>query len=362
MSAKSSIEWTDSTWTPLRARVKDDASVIAAQKGYGSLIPIALKMAGHIGPHCERVSPECEHCYSETNNGRCLPSNGTGLPFDRRSRDLIESFVDEKILEQPLHWKTPRRVFVCSQTDLFGEWVSDEAIDRVFAVMALTPQHTYQVLTKRADRMLKYFAKPQGFGFTWREGYIQNAVYAINRNKHFALSKWPLPNAWLGVSAGNQQYADERIPLLLQTPAAVRFVSYEPMLSAVDFTNLAFDMSEVTHDLIAWHTAKGRTVSKESYENYPKALPINALTGYSPAAQFPALDWIIAGYESGPKARPAEEQWVRDVKNQCVEAGVAFFYKQAATASGRKIPTPELDGQRWMQFPMADDGSARGRE
>src|SRR6185312_11804724 len=117
-----SIQWTDRTWSPLRVRVKSDAAQIARDKNYGSLIQIAEKMAGHVGPHCERVSHGCDNCYSDTNNGRCLPANGTGLPFDRRSRDLVEPFVDEKILLQPLKWRKPQRIFVENQSDLFGEW------------------------------------------------------------------------------------------------------------------------------------------------------------------------------------------------------------------------------------------------
>jgi protein gp37 len=150
---KSSIEWTDYTWSPIRARVKVDAGEIAATNGFHSLVHIATKMAGHVGPHCEHVSPGCELCYSGTNNHRCLPANGTGLPFDRRSRDLVDVYLDEKILLQPLKWKTPRKCFVENQSDLFGEFVPDELIDRVFAVMALTRHITYQVLTKRAERM-----------------------------------------------------------------------------------------------------------------------------------------------------------------------------------------------------------------
>lgn len=126
MAAKSPIEWTDATWSPLRARVKRDAAAIATAKGFTSLVQIAGKMAGRVGPHCEKVSPECEHCYSETTNRRCLPVNGTGLPFDRRSRELIEPFIDENILAEPIRWKTPRRIFVESQSDLFGEWYTDE--------------------------------------------------------------------------------------------------------------------------------------------------------------------------------------------------------------------------------------------
>src|SRR5208283_1635768 len=129
MATKTDIEWTDSTWSPIRVRVRPDAAAIAQAKGYLSLIQIAEKMAGHVGQHCEHVSPGCEHCYAETNNHRCLPANGTGLPYDRRSRHLIEAFIDEKVLLQPLRWgalrtkspglicERPRRIFVENQSD-----------------------------------------------------------------------------------------------------------------------------------------------------------------------------------------------------------------------------------------------------
>ena len=207
MGSKTGIEWTDSTWSPIRVRVRQDAAQIAREKGYTSLVQIAEKMAGRVGQHCEHVSPGCEHCYAEANNHRCLPSNGTGLPYDRRSRDLVETFVDEKVLLQPLKWKPvyikdekielecakcgmvgstgdfypkgnarcprcnsaghyralfptrPRRIFVENQSDLFGEWVTDEMLDKVFAVMALCPQHIFQVLTKRPARMLEYLTR-----------------------------------------------------------------------------------------------------------------------------------------------------------------------------------------------------------
>jgi protein gp37 len=204
MGAESRIEWTDATWSPIRARVLEGPN------------------AGRVGPHCERISPGCQHCYSETFNGRLLPFNGTGLPFNRQSRDEVEIFIDEKILEQPLHWRRPRKIFVCSQTDLFGEWVSDKAIDRAFDVMALCPEHTFMVLTKRAKRMQRWVSK----------AHPPHPLTAMEPK----YPGWPLLNVWLGVSCENQATADERIPLLLQTPAAVRFVSVEPMLGPVDIS------------------------------------------------------------------------------------------------------------------------------
>jgi protein gp37 len=251
MGQKTGIEWTDATWTPIRARVKADAVQIAEAKGYTSFFrrvdniahPIPIFQPGKVGPHCERVSPGCEHCYSETNNGRCLPNNGTGLPFDRRARELVDIFLDEKILAQPLHWRSPKKVFVCSQTDLFGEWVPDEVIDRVVAVASLCPQHAMQALTKRAQRMCDYF-NCEG---VWHR--VKIAAEQIAREHKikidFQAHRRPefLQNLWLGVSVEDQKRADERIPLLLQTPAAVRWISAEPLLGPIDLTPLTSEMS-----------------------------------------------------------------------------------------------------------------------
>ena len=160
-------------------RVREDAPAIAKAKGYESLVEISTKMAGRIGQHCEHVSSGCVNCYADANNHRCLPGNGTGLPYDRRSRDLVEAFVDERVLLEPLKWRPvkienptggygepifterPRRIFVENQSDLFGEWVTDDMIDRIFALMAVTGGCIFQVLTKRPGRMLTYCAEAQ---------------------------------------------------------------------------------------------------------------------------------------------------------------------------------------------------------
>ena len=302
MGAKTEIAWTDSTWTPIRARVKEGP------------------LAGHVGPHCERVSQGCVNCYSETNNGRCLPANGTGLPFNRQSRDKVDIFVDEKILTHPLHWKAARRIFVCSQTDLFGEWVTDEMIDRVFAVMALCPQHTFQCLTKRPERMRKHVgAMGTRCNSSFDDYDASRRVGARHCAESYPMHKkrWPLPNVWLGVSCEDQKTADERIPLLLQTPAAVRFVSLEPLLGPVD----------LPPDWLAFERCGGGHITRST-----------------------KLDWVILGGESGPGARPMHLDWVRSVRDQCQSAGVAFFFKQAIIG-GKKVSMPVLDGRRHAEVP-----------
>src|SRR5581483_405800 len=170
-------------------------------------------MAGHVGPHCEKVSHGCDNCYACSNNGRCLPSNGTGLPFDRRSRDLVEAFLDEKALQQPLMWKLPKKIFVENQSDLFGEWVTGEMIDRVFAVAEACPWHKVQFLTKRASRMCQYF-----------------------RDLADDTNTPPYLHMWLGFSAEDQATFDERWAYMRRLGAAGWLVwcSYEPALGPVD--------------------------------------------------------------------------------------------------------------------------------
>lgn len=197
MSDKSSIEWTDATWNPVRGT-----------KGRH---------------HCVRISEGCKHCYAATMNHRF---NG---PDYVKGADTPR--LDEEALLQPLNWKRPRRIFVCSMTDLFMDEHTDEMIDQVFAVMADAGHHTFQVLTKRAKRM-QWYLSPENPRYTARK------VFDITKGtagKFDCDIYWPLDNVWVGVSAENQERADERIPDLLATPAAVRFVSAEPLLSAIDF-------------------------------------------------------------------------------------------------------------------------------
>jgi protein gp37 len=295
---KTSIEWTDRTWSPIRVRVKADAPVIAREKGYTSLIPIAERMVGRVGPHCEHVSPGCENCYAGTNNRRCLPSNGTGLPYDRRSRDLVETFVDERIMLEPLKWKDPQRIFVENQSDLFGEWVTWDMINRVFAIAALCPQHTFQILTKRPEVMRQYV---ESIGNAARDGkwFLQGAADEIVDNcAALEDHPWPLPNVHLGVSCEDQAAADKRISLLLQLPAAVRFISAEPLLGPLDLNLLPrpFEFHMSPYGWTNW-------LSKR-------------------------LHWVIAGGESGPGARPCNVDWIHGIVEQCKASGVPVFVKQ----------------------------------
>lgn len=299
MSGSSSIEWTDATWNPVRG--------------------------------CSRVSEGCRNCYAERQAARFSGRVGTlnevpDVPKMGRFAGFAEQtpagprwtgqvkLIPEK-LDWPLRWRgdkqaraegRPSRIFVNSMSDLFHERLSDEEIAAVFGVMAACPQHTFQVLTKRPDRARRWFEWLHNtqtlFGF---DRVRSCAKVAHNKSREATINRdllrlwdgsevppsWPLPNVWLGVSVEDQATADERIPLLLRTPAAVRFVSYEPALGAVEFRR-----------------AFGSQGPRQTY--------------------IEQLDWLIVGGESGPGARPFDLAWARSAVTQCRAAGVACFVKQ----------------------------------
>jgi len=221
------IEWTDETWNPTTG--------------------------------CTKVSEGCDHCYAERITNRF---GGPG------AFDTVVLHPDR--LDKPLHWRKPRMVFVDSMSDLFHDDVPDYFIVNVFLAMAMSPEHTFQVLTKRPGRMASLLAR-------WEGGKFDQLV--------------GLPNVWLGTSVENQKWADVRIPKLLETPAAVRFVSAEPLLGPVDVR--------------AWFPWQTRA--------YEGTIP---------------LDWVIVGGESGPDARPMHPDWARSLRDQCQAAGVPYFFKQ----------------------------------
>jgi protein gp37 len=234
---------------------------------------------------CAKVSAGCKNCYAEKMHARL-----TGMGSAKYKEPFTRVRTWDDALRIPLKWKKPRTVFVNSMSDLFHADVPFEFIDRVFAVMALTPQHTYQILTKRPDRMAEYFGHEQGDLYDV-EDCVTDWVYKMGEPEHRVT--WPLPNVWLGTSVENQQTADERIPHLLNCPAAVRFLSCEPLLGAVELP---------MEHLMKWAVIDGKPFHK--------------------------INWVIAGGESGPKARPMHPEWVRGLRDRCKEAGVAFFFKQ----------------------------------
>jgi protein gp37 len=265
MMATSKIEWTDTTWNPV------------------------------VG--CRKVSPGCTHCYAERMAGRLKAMGRPGYQdaVDDKGRWTGRVSLLYERLFQPLTWRRPRRVFVNSMSDLFHPDVPFEFVDDVFDVMArnclASNRHIFQILTKRPDRMHQYF----------RQG------------KNYYGDHIPLPNVWLGVSVENQEAADERIPLLLQTPAAVRFLSCEPLLGPVDLGRRVIPpgQSWAREVELAWGDTE-------------------------------ELDWVIVGGESGPGARPMHPDWARSIRDQCVAASVPFFFKQHGEWS--KVATPLVYG------------------
>lgn len=273
--------------------------------------------------------------------------------------------ADPERLEDPLRWRRPRMVFVNSMSDLFHADVPDKFIAQVFTVMALAPRHTFQVLTKRPGRMASMLRPRAGGPFdglpvTYSDFSDLVARSALHHCKTTGLKpdwpeapdgsglpylEWPLPNVWLGTSVETQKWADVRMPKLLETPAAVRFLSCEPLLGPIDLYGSAVAPLQ-------------------------RIVPSDADEGTGP------IDWIIVGGESGPGARPMHPDWARSLRDQCVAAGVPFFFKQwgawvpggpgtglwnLATGEqildvpmrhvGKKAAGRELDGRTWEEFP-----------
>jgi len=317
VSAKTSIEWTRNadgtagkTWNPVRG--------------------------------CSIVSPGCHHCYAMKQAHRF---SGAGKAYEGLTKQTkagpqwtgVVRTVESALLE-PLSWRKPARVFVNSMSDLFHEDVPDAFIDRVFAVMALAPRHTFQILTKRAERMHAYFTRQDSHGFQ-RHSNINGAIWStlgtrLGSNIHHG-GNWrcrlPLPNVWLGVSVEDQQRADERIPLLLETPAAVRFVSAEPLLGPIDFTLCG-------HRVAGWDEDwRYNVLSGEEWAG-PRD---------EHAERSQHLDWVIVGGESGPGARPCALEWIESVVSQCKAAGVGCFTKQLGAyvvSEERTAPVDMMSG------------------
>jgi len=260
MGDKTGIAWTDATWNPISG--------------------------------CVAVSEGCEHCYA-----RGVAERFAGTPAYPHGFDLT---LRPHVLDQPLRWTRPRMIFVNSMSDLFFEQVGTDYIAKVFAVMSLATAHTFQVLTKRAGRMRSLLNNDTFVALVQSE---RAELAAARKTAEVGPAPWPLPNVWLGVSVENQKWADVRIPALLNTPAAIRFLSCEPLLG-----------------------------------------PVNLSAGTNPAVYLlngfdRGLDWVIVGGETGPNARPMHSDWVRDIRERCTSHDVAFFFKQW----GAWTPAPAHD-------------------
>ncbi|MDO9016624.1 MAG: phage Gp37/Gp68 family protein [Deltaproteobacteria bacterium] len=271
----SEIEWTDKTWNPVRG--------------------------------CVKVSPGCKHCYAEAFAERFR--GVAGHPYEQ---GFDPRLVPDK-LDAPLSWRKPCKVFVNSMSDLFMVDVPDDYIAAVFGVMSAVPRHTFQVLTKRAERLPRWFewvaTRPHESPFS---ACVSAAMDTIEPDPPRRFDNewwgnldgdWPLPNVQFGVSVEDRKYGFPRIDHLRKVPAAVRFLSIEPLLEDLGAIDLA------------------------------------------------GIHWVIAGGESGRRARPMEEDWVRSVRDQCAAAGVPFFYKQRLDEKRRKVSLPLLDGVQHVAMP-----------
>lgn len=326
MAQKTDIEWTDNTWNPVRG--------------------------------CSRVSEGCRNCYAEIMAARFSGPGqwGEGLAeivrkpdgaIDHRWTGKLVA-APEHVLLAPLKWKKPRLVFVNSTSDLFHENVPDDLIDRVFAVMALTPHITYQVLTKRPERMLKYMQRrnPNGHHPFMDQAALMAMTGAWN-TPALDLRVEALPNVWLGVSIEDQATADTRIPYLLETPAAIRFVSAEPLLGGIDLESAWH--GETALNLECWGDCCWCERGKPPLHNCRRGRQDNAEIQKGRSG----LDWVICGGESGPGARPMHPEWARQLRDQCADAGVQFFFKQW----GEWLPwQPEHAPFWWSQNGRTEDG------
>lgn len=334
MGDRSKIEWTDASWNPV------------------------------VG--CSIISPGCTNCYAMRMAARLQKMNRTGgctgyvNHYDGTTQESKAgpvwtgkvALAPEKILRQPLSWKRPRRIFVNSMGDLFHEDMPDEFIDRIFAVMALAPQHTFQILTKRADRMRAYM---RGERQWWTRRPLNDAlgteVLALGYQGPLELLRWPLPNVWLGVSVEDQARADERIPLLLKTPAAVRFISAEPLLGPV---NLVSDLGGTLwiggqRGCGGLHQHGGRageTIHGEYHASDPRLLH-----HHHDNRCLPGLDWVISGGENGP--RPSHPDWHRGLRDQCASAAVPYHFKGWGT--WKTVYDRDHDDPDWRNCPHEEN-------
>jgi protein gp37 len=278
--AKTKIEWADATWNPITG--------------------------------CTPVSEACDHCYARRMAHRLAGRYGYSAD------DPLSVTFHRDRLDEPLKWKKPRRVFVCSMGDLFHDDVTDDHLREIFEIMRRSDHHTYQILTKRPQRMRDF-------------------ILQLQAEKGPDFRRWPLPFVWIGVTAENQARANERIPILLKTPAAVRFVSVEPMLGLVNL--------EKAQCTCPWPEDAAKT--RHLLDCPADQRPIKRW----------GIDWVICGGETGPGARPVHPDWVRSLRDQCSGVGVPFFFK----GWGDWLPLDharDFSGDGNVRSCIAGDGSA----
>lgn len=347
-SDNTGIEWTDATWSPVRG--------------------------------CSRVSEGCKHCYAGVQAARIIAMDrGRGVVEGQGAYDGLLAKGGQwngkiktvpKALDEPLRWSKPRKIFVNSMSDLFHENVPEQFIDQIFVVMALSPRHTFQVLTKRPERMMEYCKNfsferavescrgADGVSVILRRSIaeLQDIFRLGGRTDYFHPQRdaYPLPNLWLGVSVEDQKTADERIPQLLQTPAAVRWISAEPLLGQLKLdkwfdawtcSNCYFHGSENDSGPVVCRGCRSEGVyGDDAGENkcleckdndFGQSCPECGIShswsrdyGYKFENPLPKLDWVVVGGESGADARPMHPSWVRSLRDQCAAVGVPFLFKQ----------------------------------
>lgn len=285
--SKSKIEWTEHVWNPVSG--------------------------------CTKISPGCKHCYAEVMANRLRAMGAKGY------ENGFALTLQPDRLDIPLRRKKPTTYFVNSMSDLFHEGVPDSYIDQVFAVMALSPQHTFQVLTKRPERMLAYMTKRMTMPNIDQLAFeiARDQLGGTRTGREWEGIKWPLSNVHLGVTVENQEAADERIPLLLQTPAAVRWASVEPMLEAIDLSRI-----KAPNGFHASAFGGQRDGNYYEFDN--------------------GLNWVVCGGESGKNKRPMNLDWARSLRDQCAAAGVPFLFKQI---DGTKAAGRLLDGVLHDEYP-----------
>lgn len=294
---------------------------------------------------CSRASSGCQNCYAAGIAHR-FGHHGAGVYAGLTERDGDGtprfngkiSFCEKRLVE-PLSWRKPAVVFAGDMADLFHPNVTDEMLDKIFAVMALRPDCLFLVLTKRPERMREYCSSRDGMGNA-QICHAVNAIPAQLGNRHGAL-EMPMPNVWLGVTAENQAAADDRIPHLLATPAAKRFVSVEPMLGPADFDEIP------PRALFGPLTPYCRKHHRDADCACPDRKP--------------SLDWVICGGESGSNARPMHPDWARGLRDQCAAAAVPFFFKQwGEWAPIRTAQPDDLFDARKELIVRPDGGTSSG--
>jgi len=318
MADTTKIEWTDATW--------------------------------QIVTGCSVVSPGCTNCYAMKLAGTRLRNHPSrkGLTVKTKAGPVWNGKVRFNVgwLKQPIQWRKPRDIFVAAHGDLFHDVVQRWMHVKVWSVMAIASQHRYQVLTKRAERMAdfcRWLQTDEGRGAL--EVEITKQLGSMAPRVPVTL---PLPNVWLGVSVEDQARADERIPHLLDTPAAVRWISAEPLLGPVDLTRIPSPVV-TPEDEGYYHSALERG-DIHHYDGEPDVLTGRKIVDSVDGPMMERIDWVVAGGESGRGSRPVHPDWIRSLRDQCAAAEVPYFFKQWGGVN-KKEAGALLDGREHREFP-----------